>query len=121
MPELTSYDADRMFCGTSENSLWVETASAAGWTLRLYNSYKKQQQEHATSIILILEPFFVLFPVRILFGWEFFFLSSCLQAGSEAKVHLIFLSDRIVFPFASVVMASHPRNTFDVIYVGGSE
>ena len=37
------------------------------WTLRLYNSYKKPQQELATSIFLILELFFLLFMVQILF------------------------------------------------------
>ena len=61
-------------CGTPKNSMWAETATGAGWTLCLYNSYKKQQQELATSIILILELFFVLFPVRILFRRELFFL-----------------------------------------------
>ena len=40
----------------------------------------------------------------------------------EVKVHSIFLSDRIVFPSASIViMVSHPRNIFDVIYLDGSE
>ena len=40
----------------------------------------------------------------------------------EAKVHSIFLRDRIVFPSLSlVIIASHARNIFDVIYVDGSE
>ena len=40
----------------------------------------------------------------------------------EAKVHSIFFSDQIVFPSASIViMASHARNIFDVIYVDGPE
>ena len=51
-----------------------------------------------------------------------FSIRSFIVRVREAKVHSIFLSDRIVVPSASIViMASHPRNIFDVIYVDGSE
>ena len=100
-----------------KNSLWVETASGAGWTLRLFNSYKKPQQELATSIILMLE-----IVLRCISGSHFIrprtllSIKLLIDRVGEVKVHLIFLSDRIVFPSASIViMASHPRNIFDVI------
>ena len=73
-PKCLTCDWGRMCCGTPKNYLWAETASVAGWTLRLYNPYKELQQELATSIILILELFFVLFTVCILFNRELFFL-----------------------------------------------
>ena len=111
------------FLGTPKNSWLAETASGAGWTLRLYNSYKKPQKELATSIVLILELFFVLFPVPYFIRpRSLLSIKPFMDGVREANVHSIFLRDRIVFSSASmVIMASHPRNIFDVIYVDGSE
>ena len=78
-----------------------------------YNSYKKPQQQLATSIILILELFF-----RLISSSHFIWLRTLLSTKPfidrvrEAKVHSIFLTlmDQILFSIRKLLRAISDQN-----------